>query len=238
VTLDFGTQVLAITPGLVTAINPQTGKFRWTLDAGREASLSGEMPQIQSVSGHAAVAFRRNLGVELQLVRPLGAPAWGSRPAFLPAGRFDIRNVDADGANLYVPYDDRLAALRIDDGVEVWNVTLPASYGSAHWIARAAAGGVIVYPSHAIPDEPVESVVRRVGRSFLAWPTARRVAGLSQTLYEGWAARTVPVLVFDQDTGKELRRFELPALGPLALVSFTPGLGMTVMTGTRVYTLE
>jgi hypothetical protein len=72
----------------------------------------------------------------------------------------------------------------------------------------------------------------------VAWPTARRVAGLSHTLYEGWAARTVPVIVFDQATGKELRRFDLPALGPLALVAFTPGAGMTVVTGTRIYSLE
>ena len=78
----------------------------------------------------------------------------------------------------------------------------------------------------------------RVLRSFRGWPAARRVVGLSFTLYEGWAARTVPVLVLDPDRGRELRRFDLPAVGPFATVTFNPGAGMTVVTGTKVYTLE
>ena len=86
------------------------------------------------------------------------------------------------------------------------SVSLPATHGSAGWVARAGAGVVIVRPTHAIPDEPVEVAARRVGRSFLAWPVARRVAGLSETLYEGWAARTVPVLVLDPTEQRRLKR--------------------------------
>jgi outer membrane protein assembly factor BamB len=225
-------------PDGAAAVDPRTGHVRWTLSAGREASLTGDLPQLHSLAGQVTVAIRRNLGVDLHLVRPEGGPAWGTRSVFLPADRFDLRHADSDVMNLYYPHDDRLTAVRIDDGTEVWSVSLPATHGSAKWVAKAAAGGVIVYPTHAIPEEPVPAVAARVGRSFLRWPAARRVAGLSFTLYEGWAARTVPVLVLDADRGRELRRFELTAAGPFVAVNFTPGTGMTVVTGTKVYTLE
>jgi outer membrane protein assembly factor BamB len=224
-------------PGSVATIKT-VGGTAWVFHAGREAGLSGELPQLRRLGENLLAAVRRNLGTDLNLLYLRGGPRWGDRPAFFPADRFDLRSVDADAANLYCPHDDRLTALRIEDGAEVWSVSLPASHGEAAWVAKAAAGGVIVYPTHAIPEEPVANVARRVGRSFLAWPTARRVAGLSLSLYEGWAARTVPVIVFDQATGKELRRFDLPALGPLALVAFKPGAGMTVVTGAKIYKLE
>jgi hypothetical protein len=114
------------------------------------------------ISGHLLAAVRRNLGTDLHLFYPRGGPRWGNRPAFLAADRFDVRFVDADAANLYCPHDDRLTALRIEDGAEVWSVSLPASHGEAAWVAKAA-GGVIVCPTHAIPEEPVANVARRVG---------------------------------------------------------------------------
>ncbi len=225
-------------PGTVMALYLKDRRERWIFRAGREASLSGDFPQVRSVSEFIVVAVRRNLGFDLHLVKPLGGPVWGNRSAFFPADNFDVRSVDCDAIQLYCPHDDRLTAIEIHTGREVWSVTLPATHGSANWIAKAAAGAVIVYPSHAIPEEPFETVAGRVFHSFTTMPIARRVAGLSSTLYEGWAARTVPVLVFDPDTGREIRRFDLPAFGPLAMVSFSPGAGMTVMTGTKIYTLE
>jgi outer membrane protein assembly factor BamB len=236
--LDGRTVAVPTGPGAITAVYTADGRERWTIRAGREASLSGEFPQLHKTSGLVVVAVRRNIGVELHLVKHLGGQPWTSRPPFLPADRFDARHVDADAINLYCPHDDRLTAFELFGGRKAWTVALPATHGAADWVAQAAAGAVVVFPTHAIPDEPFPVCANRVVRSFLTLPIARRVAGLSHTLYEGWAARTVPILVLDPDTGREIRRFDLPAFGPLALVSFSPGAGMTVMTGTKVYTLE
>lgn len=225
-------------PGTVAGIDLRDGSDRWVFQPGRPASLAGELPQVRTMAGFLAVAVRRNLGTDLHRVHLRGSPGWGYRAAFIPGDGFDLGRTDADAEHLYCPVDRKLTALRLDDGREAWSVPLPAAHGSADWIARAAAGAVLVYPTVPIPEEPVGTIAARVGRSFAAWPAANRVAGLSRTLYEGWAARTVPVLVLDPDTGRERRRFDLPAEGPFVAVSFTPGAGMTVVTGTRVYTLK
>ena len=92
---------------------------------------------------------------------------------------------------------------------------------------------MIAYPQTAIPGEPFADVWDRVPRSFLRAPLGWRLPALGQTLYDAWVGRSVPVLLFDPESGELLKQLDLPARGPLVTAYFERDLAV-VATGDRV----
>jgi hypothetical protein len=60
---------------------------------------------------------------------------------------------------------------------------------------------------------------------------------LIDALYDGWTARTVPVVVLDPETGRVRRRLDLPAVGPALGVHLGPDHAVVATAG-RAYWLQ
>ena len=218
-------------PGLVRLLNLSTGRAKWTYEAGGDASLTGEPPQVGAWGDRVFVAVRRNHGVEIdRLGLADGRSAWDDGPAFLDADRIDLSAADADADRLYVAAGGVLTALDLADGTPAWEMDLPEPGG---WVVRAGPNVVIAYPRCAVPAEPVGDVLARLGRSFRRSPVPGRLPGLAATLYDAWVDRAVPVLLFDPESGRLLKRLDVPARGPLIAVVFTRDRAV-VATGDRV----
>ena len=92
---------------------------------------------------------------------------------------------------------------------------------------------IIAYPDAAIPKESVQDVFTRLLRSFRREPRIERLPALAARLYDAWIVRSVPVLLFDPETGKQLNRFDVPASGPAVSAWFERDLAV-VATADRV----
>ncbi len=226
-------------PGLVRMLNLVTGRVVWTHQEERESSLTGEPPQVRAWGASILIALRRNHGVELdRLDMGDGRSAWTSLgPAFLDADRVDLSAADADAERVYVPAGKTLAAFVLKDGKPAWEAELPDTHGVGEWVVKAGRKCVIVYPEAAIPREPVADVFGRLVRSFRSDPEAWRLPALGARLYDAWVARSVPVLLFDPETGKRLAKFDIPAAGPAVTACFVRDVAV-VATGDRVCWLK
>ena len=210
--------------------SPGLEKMVWTYDAGRAPSLSGEPPRVRALGGDVFVLVRRNHGCELNRLAPVDGESVWDDPAFLDADRVDLAATDVDDERVYVPAGTKLTALLLEDGSAAWAAALPKLHGAAGWRVRAGKNVVIAYPVEAIPGEPVADVWVRVVRSFGRAPLAWRLPLLADTLVETWADRTVPVLLFDPETGELLKCVVLPARGPGVSAHFD-GAVAVVVTG-------
>lgn len=225
-------------PGLVRMLNLATGRVKWTHQEDGDASLTGDPPQVRAWGPNILIAVRRNHGVELdRLGMGEGRSEWESGPAFLDADRVNLLNADADAERVYVPAGNSLAALALKDGKPAWEAELPDTRGSGGWVIRAGRKCVIAYPEAAVPREPVATVFDRVLRSFRGDPQAWRLPALAGRLYDAWVTRSVPVLLFDPETGKQLARFDVPAAGPAVTAWLARDLAV-VATGDRVVWLR
>jgi hypothetical protein len=210
----------------------------WAHHAEGEASLAGDPPQVRVWCDALLIAVRRNHGVELdRLDAADGKSVWRSGAAFLDADRVNLANADADADRVYVPLGNTLAALSLKDGKSAWEVELPDARGAGGWVVRAGQKCVIAYPESAIPREPVADVLARLARSFRAEPAPWRLPGLAAGLYDAWVARTVPVLLFDPESGKQMGQFEIAATGPAVTAWFEREVAV-VATGDRVVWLR
>lgn len=224
-------------PGLVRMLNLVTGRVKWTRHEEGLTSLTGEPPQVRAWQDVILIAVNRNHGVELdRLDMSDGTSVWKS-PAFVDANRMNLAKVDADRLHIYVPQGDQLIALTQKTGRSEWTAPLPPIRGAGSWVVRAGARCVIVYPDAAIPQEPVAEVLRRLIQTLRSGPALWRLPGLLAGLYDAWVTRTVPVLVFDPETGKQLTQFEIPAAGPAVTAWFDQDLAV-VATGDRVVWLR
>jgi hypothetical protein len=232
--LDANRVAVSDGAGVVRLLDPATGRVKWTHDAEREASLTGDPPQVRAWGGAMLVAVRRNHGVELdRLVAADGLSMWASGAVFLDADRVNLAHADADATHVYVPAGKSLAAVALKSGKLAWEAELPDTRGAGGWVVRAGRECVIVYPEFAVPREPVADVLERAARSFRDNSELSRLPGLAAGLYDAWVARTVPVLLFDPETGKQLARFDIPAAGPHVTAWFERDLAV-VATGDRV----
>ena len=220
-------------PGLVQVFSPSLDKTLWTYTATGAPSLSGEPPRVRALGGDVFVVVRRNHGCDLdRLVPEDGTPAW-NEPAFLDAGRIDLSAVDADGLRVYVPVGEKLRAFDLEDGSTAWSADLPKLRGAASWHVTAGTDVLVAYPAEAIPAEPVADVWQRVVRSFGRAPLASRLPQLAETLADTWSERTVPVLLFDAETGELLKRLTLPGRGP-GVTAHLAGNTAVIVTGAGV----
>ena len=96
---------------------------------------------------------------------------------------------------------------------------------------------MIAYTESALPREPVHDVLSRMFHSLTADPALWRLPGLALGAYDAWVARTLPVLLFDRETGERLVRFDIPAAGP-ATTAFFERDRAVVATGDRVVWLK
>ncbi|MBA4190477.1 MAG: hypothetical protein C0467_21025 [Planctomycetaceae bacterium] len=221
-------------PGLVRLLNLSTGRVRWAHQEERDASLTGLPPQVRAWGDTLIVATSRNHGVELERLNlPDGLAVWKAGPAFLDAARINLANSDADADRVYVSSSTTLSAFTLKDGKVAWEAELPDLCSAAGWVVKAGQRCVIAYPSEAIPREQVANVLERVTRSFRNDPQALRLPGLVAGLYDAWVTRSVPVLLFDLETGKRLNTIEVPALGPTVTACFASDVAV-VATGDRV----
>jgi hypothetical protein len=221
-------------PGTVRLLNLKSGRVRWIHHAGRDTSLSGTPPQARAWGPTLLVAVSRNHGIELDRLDPAtGRSAWTGDAAFLDAPAVSLKDADADSTRVYVPAGKLLTAVCLKDGRPAWETELPDTRGAGGWVVRAGQQCVIAYPATAVPREPVATVLARVARSFRNEPDATRLPGLFATLYDAWVVRSVPVLLFDPDTGRLLNRIDVPALGPAVAAWFERDLAV-VATGDRV----
>lgn len=230
--------VVADGPGIVRLLDLPSGRVKWTHEATGEASLAGDPPQVKAWGGKLVLAVRRNHGVELDRLDPSdGKSVWPDGPAFLDADRVNFRHADSDADRVYAPAGRTLVAVSLADGKPAWEAELPDTFGAGGWVVRAGKNCVIAYPEVALPREPVGDVFARVARSFARNPRAARLPGLGFGAYDAWVKRSVPVLLFDPETGKRLARHDIPATGPAVTAWFERDVAM-VATGDRVVWLR
>jgi outer membrane protein assembly factor BamB len=225
-------------PGLARVLNLVTGRVKWTHREDGDASLTGEPPQLRAWTDALLIAVRRNHGIELdRLDTSDGKSLWKNGPAFLDADRVNLAHSDADAEQVYVPGGNRITAFTLKNGRTAWEAELPEANGAGGWVVRAGQKCVIAYPEAAIPREPVADVLCRIVRAFRNEPVAWRLPGLAAGLYDAWVTRTVPVLLLDPETGKQLGKVEIPAAGP-AVTAWFDGDTAVVATGDRVVWLR
>lgn len=233
--LGAGRAAVADGPALVNGLERDRASVAWTLDAGGEASQTGRPPQLLAVPDGLVVAVSRNHGVELErLLGTSGTKVWRDHgPSFLPAGGLDLSAADTDLVNLYVPAEGRLTALRMTDGRAVWVADLPASVTG--WRAYAGRRAVVALPTQPVSADPPS--LGHTAVSFALAPGVWRVPALALALYDGWTARTVPLVVLDPRTGRVRRRLDLPAVGPVLGVHLGPDRAVVATAG-KAYWLK
>lgn len=227
-----GRLLLSDGPGLVRLVQ-LGGRVKWNFEVERDAGLTGEPAQARAWGDVVLVAVRRNHGVEIERVGAAdGKAAWSRGPAFADADRIDLGAADTDADRAYIPAANKLLAVALDSGKGAWTATLPPAPG-AGWVVRAGKTGLLVYPAESLPAQPPGATFDRLARSFAREPYLWRLPALAGTLYDSWAARAVPVLVLDPETGKELARFDLAARGPAVTAHVGPA-ATAIATGDRV----
>ena len=234
---EVGENLLALAdgPGLVRLVRIG-GRVKWTHEVKDDDGFAGAPPQVRAWGDTVLIATRRNHGVDIECVSAAdGTPAWND-PAFADAFRIDLFASDADATRAYVPAENKLLGLTLGTGKTEWTADLPDAHG-AGWVVRAGKSCVIAYPTRAIPHEPTRAVLARLARSFRAEPFVWRLPGLATTLYDAWVDRTVPVLLFDPETGKRVGRYEIPARGPAVAAWFDANTA-AFATGDRVVWLK
>lgn len=229
--------VLPTSATAVAALDPGDDTELWRFDAGRDVSAAGTPPQVRTFGDSGVVAVARNYGTELHLLTAADGGSTWSRPAVLPAADVDLTGVAADREHLFVPTADRLHAVTRDTGREAWATPLPALADGARWAVRAGKRAVIAHPVTAVPEEPWATTAGRVARRVAEFPSPVRVLGGGLTLLETGAIRTLPVLLFDPDTGRLEQRLDVPAVGPTVRVVLTADTA-AVLTAGRVVWLK
>jgi len=225
-----GARVLVADGAGAVSLDALTGA-RWSYDANRAASLSGEPARARAFGALLYVAVRRNHGVEFERIDPAdGEPLWARGPAFADADRIDLRAADFDADNLYVPAANKLLAVCHETGRVKWEAELPAG---RNWVARAAGACVVCVPTEAAAEDAFDDVLARCGRALAREPLVARLPGLAVTLYDALSTRAAHVRVFDADTGAPVRGFCVPARGPEVRAWYDAG-ALVVATGDRV----
>ncbi|HEY2910269.1 MAG TPA: PQQ-binding-like beta-propeller repeat protein, partial [Gemmataceae bacterium] len=199
-----------------------------------ESSLTGEPPQLRRWSDDVFIAVRRNYGVEVQRIDSTTARAVWSGATFLETSRLDLAAADADPQRIFLTTGKKLIAVNRDDGSIAWDASLPLD-GS--WQVRAGRRNLLVYPTEAIAEEPVEAAFDRLQRSFLRNPQPWRLPWLAAAFADSWQERTLPVLVFDSESGRRLAVLQLAARGPGAVIRWEADRG-AAFAGERIVWLK
>jgi hypothetical protein len=209
-------------PALIRLLNLSTGRIKWTYtDDIRTSSLAGEPAQFRSWDELLLIAVRRNHGVELDRVGWRdGKSLWEGGSAFFDTAQVRLADADADADRVYLPIGNSLTAIDIKSGKVTWEAELPELHGVPGWVVRVGQKCVIAYPHAAIPREDPVEVGKRTLRTLKNNPELWRLPALAFGLYDAWVARSLPILMFDPETGRKLGKIEMPARGPEVTICF------------------
>lgn len=210
------------------ALVSESGRPIWTRDLGREASLTGEPATVRRLSEDFFTVVRRNQGIELERLSSLDGSSRWREPAMLASSTFECESLAADRQFLFAPSVDRLIAFKLDTGRAAWSSNLPLS---ARWRAVPVRNRLFLYPAEAVSVEPVAPF-----RSFLRYPHPRRISGLFGTVADDYFARTVPILLFDPQSGELQQRLEVRAAGPVSVRVSADGAVLAV--GGSIYRIH
>jgi outer membrane protein assembly factor BamB len=190
-------------------------------DGKRETSLTGAPPQMRVWGEVLVTAVQRNHGVEVDcLSLQSGKSQWRNGVVFLDADQIRLADADCDRDHLYIPVGDSLAAIDLATGASKWEASLPDAKGSKGWAVRAGHKCVVAYPVQALPRERIDSVAGRMAQSLRRDPEPRRLPFAGAGMYDVWTTRSLPVITFDLESGKELGKVVIPARGPAVTVCF------------------
>lgn len=203
-----------------------TGESEWVREFPGETSGTGRAPAVRLADGALLAAVHRSYGVELHHLDPATGKAHWANPPILPADALDLAALDADRDRLYVPVGTRLLAFDKTNGREAWSRELPGD----GWRVRVGRAGVIAYSPNARPQEPLATVSQRLAWRLIENP--RRAVGLLATLVEAVWNRTVPVVLFEAETGEVRKRWDVPTAGPVVGVHFSGELSLVASVGT------
>jgi outer membrane protein assembly factor BamB len=227
--------ILPTGPTSVEAVDVNGNFLRWKFDAERLVSATGVPPQVRTLGDTCLMAVARNYGTDLHFLNAKnGKPKW-REPAMISMGDPDLTAIDADRDILYVPTAERLFALRMDNGREYWSASLPALPHGTAWRVRIGRRAVIVHPTAAMPQEPLETVFERVAGRLIEAPTATSFPHAVVGLALAGTDWTFPMLLFDPESGRLLQRLDLPTSGPTVNVHLTADMALVASVGKGVW---
>jgi outer membrane protein assembly factor BamB len=238
---SIATKYLAVAdgPAMIRLLNLSTGQIKWsTCEERRVSSLAGDPAQLRCWDELLLVAIRRNHGVELdRIALSNGKSLWAEGAAFLDTPFLRLDDADADSDRVYLPVGNALVAIDLKSGKVAWEAELPDLQGVPGWVVRAGQRCVIVHPRVAVPREDPVEVGKRMIRTLRTNLEIWRLPALAFGLYDAWVARSLPIMMFDLETGRSLGKIEVPAKGPAMTICFD-GNRAIVATGDRLCWLK
>jgi outer membrane protein assembly factor BamB len=194
--LDQDSITFPLSKKQITLIDAATGKERWTHNLANPSTLTGELPQLAGHGDVLLVLASRNHGFALQrLDVKTGKPVW-PREVLLSATPSPACAWAVGDEAVYLA-TDRLLALSLADGKQIWEQPLPEA---GPW--RVQLGREVVF---ALPERPEQRFSFRWHNLTLEWGLrgSRRLS-------------PVPVQIHDRATGRLCQRLnfedELPRL--------------------------
>jgi len=184
--------------------DPETGADLWRYDIPGPTTLTGERPQRVSLPGSngrrsSLLVVFRNYGASLERLDD-GRPRW-QRPVVLRSGQVWVQGISHDATAAYVVHGDRLAALSLEDGQQLWDRPL-AGGASDKWRTLRAGDYLLAYP---VPQSsvsfPVPLTFGLLKGGVSLPPEERPGSGFS-------------VYIYDPTTGNLVQRLNLSAGAP------------------------
>jgi hypothetical protein len=158
-----------------------------------------------------------------------------SNPRLIPTGSLDLSAADADPDRFYLPTTDALFALNRRTGREEWRADLPPLPEGNGWRVRAGRRAVIATPNAAVPNDDLGTTAERSLRRVSEFPSPLRLLGGAAALFDACVTHTLPVLLFDPDSGRLGQRIDLPATGPMVVVCLHAETATVATTGRLVW---
>ena len=221
---------LVLDDGAVFQFDAKAGKelARYTIPG--EDSLTGELPRFRLHQGDVLLQIDRNHGVELDRLRIGGLQrAWDRSPVVV--GR-QLDDVAFAGDRFFTAADGTLAAHSWKEGGLVWETPLPDA-PHTRWKLTVSPQGLLAHPAEALMVNPEFDAIGEFRRA--GWGRDGLLRAFARS-YDAWAARELPLLVFDPADGRLVQCLTVPAAGPAVGVAVTPK-GVVVVTGKGSWTL-
>ena len=210
--------------GSVTAVEIPSLKASWTFDAPNPAGLAGVAPVLRRDGDFLDVLIARNYGCDFHRLDSQGRSIWKA-PAFLDATSVSLTDMSTDAQRLYVPLPRRVAALRSDNGLQIWETRLPApGRWSLHALGNALA---------AVPRIVGEPNIEKIALAFVKRLSPVGMLQLSAALLE---PERQPILILDPDSGQVLHKLDSYD-GPITAVSVRAD-GLWFATPRTIYRLK
>lgn len=220
VEIEPGRIAVADAPGLFSIVDLETGVTTAGATTDGESSLNGISPQFRIWIDRGIVVWHRNHGVELERYDGIrNSGRWRGGPHFLNAARVELADADADGDRAYIPFENRVRAIAWHNGLPLWTTDLSDAGADGRWIVRRGANTLLVYPESPVAVRPLPNGTAMAIDGFPLRPPVWQLPALTVGAYDAWVERTLPVLLLNPESGAVMKRFTLPARGPIQTAS-------------------